>query len=58
MGSVKHVKIVVDSFGSFLGRDKGCLLLRDRDGNKERYPLFDNELREIQVRSGICMHAW
>ena len=52
MGSVKHVKIVVDSFGSFLGRDKGCLRLRDRDGNEKRYPLFDNELREIQVRSG------
>jgi len=52
MGKVKHVKIVVDSFGSFLGRDKGCLIVRDKDRNEERYPLFDNELREIQVRSG------
>jgi CRISPR-associated protein Cas1 len=43
---------VVDSFGSFLGRDKGCLVVRDKDRNEERYPLFDNELREIQVRSG------
>ena len=52
MRSAKRVKLSLDSFGSFLGRDKGCLRLRDKDGNEERYPLFDNELREIQVRSG------
>jgi len=52
MRKVKHVKLVLDSFGSFLGREKGCLLVRDRDGSKKRFPLFDNELGEIQIRSG------
>jgi len=52
MGKVKHVKLALDSFGSFLGRDKGCLLVRDSDGKKKRFPLFDNELGEIQIRSG------
>ena len=36
MGSAKQVKIVVDGFGSFLGRDKGCLIVRDRDRNEVR----------------------
>jgi CRISPR-associated protein Cas1 len=52
MGSVKHEKISIDSFGSFLGRDKGCLIVRDRENNEKRFPLFDNELGEIQIRSG------
>ncbi len=52
MGSVKHEKISLDSFGSFLGRDKGCLIVRDREKNEKRFPLFDNELGEIQIRSG------
>ena len=52
MGSVKHEKISVDSFGSFLGRDKGCLIVRDKEKNEKRYPLLDNELGEIQIRSG------
>jgi hypothetical protein len=33
MGRVKHVKLVVDSFGSFLGMEKGCIILRDKKGN-------------------------
>lgn len=52
MGRVKHVKLVLDSFGSFLGREKGCLVARDKDGNTKKFPLFDNELGEIQIRSG------
>jgi CRISPR-associated protein Cas1 len=52
MRSAKQVKLSLDSFGSFLGRDKGCLIVRDKDRNEKWYPLFDNELREIQVRSG------
>jgi hypothetical protein len=52
MGSAKQEKISIDSFGSFLGRDKGCLIVRDREKNEKRFPLFDNELGEIQIRSG------
>jgi len=45
-------KIVMDSYGSFLGRDKGCFLLRDKNGREVRYPLFEDEIGEVQVRSG------
>jgi CRISPR-associated protein Cas1 len=52
MGSVKHVKIVVDSFGSFLGMEKGCIILRDKKGNTTKYPLFEAEIGEVILKSG------
>jgi CRISPR-associated protein Cas1 len=48
----KTHKINMNEFGSFLGRDKGCLVLRDRAGTEKRYPLFEDEICEIQIRSG------
>lgn len=48
----KTVKIALDSFGSFLGREKGCLIVRDKEGKTKRYPLFENEISEIRVKSG------
>jgi hypothetical protein len=32
----KVVKLVVDSFGSFLGMEKGCIILRDKKKEKLR----------------------
>lgn len=49
---VKTAKIALNGYGSFLGREKGCLVIRDRDGNEKKYPLFENEIGEIQIRSG------
>jgi CRISPR-associated protein Cas1 len=48
----KTHKINMNEFGSFLGRNKGCLVLRDRAGTEKRYPLFENEICDIQIRSG------
>ena len=48
----KTKKLSLNDFGSYLGRDKGCLIIRDKERNEKRYPLFDNEIGEIQVRSG------
>lgn len=48
----KTVKIALDSFGSFLGRDKGCLVVRDNAGKVKKYPLVENAIEEIQVSSG------
>ena len=53
----KTVKIALDSFGSFLGREKGCLVVRDREGKARRYPLFENSIAEIQVASGNTVSA-
>jgi len=52
MGRVKHVKIVLDRFGSFLGMEKGCIILRDKKGNVEKYPLFEKEIGEVVLKSG------
>jgi len=52
MGRVKHVKIVVDSFGSFLGMEKGCIILRDKKGKVEKYPMFEQEIGEVVLQSG------
>jgi len=48
----KTVKIFLDGAGSFLGRGKGCLIVRDRKGKVEEYPLFENEVGEVQIRIG------
>jgi CRISPR-associated protein Cas1 len=53
----KTEKISLDEFGSFLGRERGCLVVRDRERREKRYPLFDNQIGEIQIRSGNSISA-
>jgi CRISPR/Cas system-associated endonuclease Cas1 len=53
----KTVKIALDSFGSFLGREKGCLTVRNKEGKVKRYPLFENEISEIRIKSGNIISA-
>jgi CRISPR-associated protein Cas1 len=48
----KTIKIALDSFGSHLGMEKGCFIVRNRDGETERYPLFENQISEVQIKSG------
>jgi len=49
---VKTLKIVLDSYGSFLGMERGCFVVRDKEGKTRRYPLFESEIGEVQIRSG------
>jgi CRISPR-associated protein Cas1 len=48
----RTAKIFLDDCGSFLGRGEGCLIVRDRKGKVEKYPLFENEIGEVHVRIG------
>ena len=48
----KTVKIALEGFGSYLGMEKGCFVVKDRNGMTERYPLFENEIAEVQIKSG------
>jgi len=50
--TVKTAKVCLDGFGSYIGRDKGCLVVRDKERTEKRYPLFDNAIGAIQIRSG------
>jgi len=49
---VKSLKIALDSFGSFLGMEKGCFIVRNKKGKVQKYPLFENEIGEVRLRSG------
>jgi len=52
MAGNKAVKLVLDSFGSYLGMQKGCLVVKNKKGDVEKYPLFENDIGEVQLRSG------
>jgi CRISPR-associated protein Cas1 len=45
-------KLVLDGHGSFLGMEKGCFTVKDKNGNIERYPLFEKEISEVILKSG------
>jgi CRISPR/Cas system-associated endonuclease Cas1 len=49
---VKTVKIALEGFGSYLGMEKGCFVVKHENGNTDRYPLFENLIDEIRVKSG------
>jgi CRISPR/Cas system-associated endonuclease Cas1 len=50
--SVKTSKLVLDGLGSFLGMEKGCFIVKDKNGEVERYPLFEKEIGEVVLKSG------
>lgn len=52
MGKVKTEKITLDNFGSYLGMEKGCYIVKDKNGNVERYPQFENKIGEVTLKSG------
>jgi CRISPR/Cas system-associated endonuclease Cas1 len=47
----KTVKIALEGFGSYLGMEKGCFIVRNREGQTERYPMFENVIDEIRIKS-------
>ena len=48
----KTLTISLEGSGYYLGMEKGCFIIRDREGCIERIPLFENEIGEIDVTSG------
>lgn len=45
-------KLVLDDHGSYLGMEKGCFVLKDKEGKVDRYPLFEKEIDEVVLKSG------
>ena len=52
MNQARSQRIVMDGYGSYSGMEKGCFVLKDRKGNEEKYPLFENQISEVVLRSG------
>jgi CRISPR-associated protein Cas1 len=48
----KVKKIELDGYGSYLGMERGCFVVRDRYGNVRRYPLFEEEIGEVVLKPG------
>jgi CRISPR-associated protein Cas1 len=48
----KTQKIILDNHGSYLGMEKGCFTVKDKEGNVQRYPLFEKEIGEVILKSG------
>jgi len=48
----KVKKIVLNGYGSFLGMEKGCFVVRDKDDKVQKYPLFEEEIGEVVLKSG------
>ncbi len=48
----KTVKLRLEGYGELLGREKGCLVVKDRKGKYEKYRLTENQIAEVQLRSG------
>jgi CRISPR-associated protein Cas1 len=57
MLKTKPDKLYLDGFGSYIGRQQGCLVVRDRERKEKRYPLFDNEIKHIEIRSGNAISS-
>lgn len=45
-------RLILNDYGSYLGRKKGCLVVKDKEGKEKRYPLSENTISEIRVKSG------
>ena len=52
MRSAKAEKIALTGYGSFLGMEKGCFLVRDKNGKEKKYPLFEKKIGEVILKTG------
>ena len=52
MHGTKTLNILVDDYGSFVGKQQGALVIKNRTGKNTQYPLFENKIGEIQIKSG------
>jgi CRISPR-associated protein Cas1 len=48
----KTLKLMLDGYGSYLGMEKGCFSIKDKQGNVSKYPLFECEIGEVVLKSG------
>jgi CRISPR-associated protein Cas1 len=52
MVHTKALNLKLEGYGSYLGRGEGCLEVKQKDGTKETYPLFEKEIGEAILKEG------
>jgi len=57
MAGSRVLKLILDGHSSHLGMEQICFIVRDNRGKVERYPLFENEMGEVILRSGNLVSA-
>jgi CRISPR-associated protein Cas1 len=48
----KVQKIVLGDFGGYLGVEKGAFIIRNKEGKTQKFPLFECNIGEVQLKSG------
>jgi len=48
----KQLKLILEDYGQFLGMEKGCYVVKDKDGIVKKYPQWENEIGEVILKSG------
>jgi len=48
----KTLKIELNDYGGYLGRDEGCFKVKNKDGTIEKFPHFEKEIGECVLKSG------
>ena len=52
MPRIRYENLILDCYGSFVGMEKGCYIVKDRHGEVKRYPQFEVAVREVILKSG------
>ena len=52
MPRIRYENLILDCYGSFVGMEKGCYVVRDKHGETKRYPQFEVAVREVVLKSG------
>ena len=57
MRKAKVKKIVLDSYGSYLGVEKGCLVVKTKSEKVSKYPMFETEVGVRFFVEGLYRNA-
>jgi CRISPR-associated protein Cas1 len=52
MPKTRNVRLILDSWGEYLGTENGCYFVKDRWGEFKKYPFMENAISEVVLRSG------
>jgi len=48
----KTDKIILDGHGGYLGVERGCFVVKNREQEEKKYPLFESEVGEVALKTG------
>jgi CRISPR-associated protein Cas1 len=48
----RGIKLVLNTYGNYLGMEKGCIILRDKNGGTKKYPYYEADIDEVILTSG------